>query len=67
MSTLKDAVEHLNETSTPFSSLAVLVGLSGAILELEGDFPPAVEALIDRAQELSEEFIGKFPEDLFHA
>lgn len=64
MSILKEAVDHLSE-SDPMTNFAFSVGVAGAILEMKGDISPEINTFLDRAEELSMEFAGKMPQELF--
>jgi hypothetical protein len=66
MSTLKDAVEQINNVG-PFGQLAVSIGFTAAIRELGEAGPLSAEILrlVNRAEELSIEFAEALPQELF--
>ncbi|MDP7733690.1 hypothetical protein [Mycobacterium paragordonae] len=59
---LQEAIEEIQDGLSPFSHLAVVVGLKAALIEVdEVDVTPEMAEFLDRVEELTIEYISQLP------
>ena len=59
---LYEAIEEIQYGLSPFSHLAIVVGLKAALIEVEDvDVTPEMAGLLDRVEELATEFTSQLP------